>query len=168
MSDQRLRDLERAVLDGGDEGARVALDAERRRRGMPSLWGYAPRWCAPSDKAPTRHLPGVQWNCAECMRAQAEVNAYISKNDRPTNGSRWTGSARAYVACVVRVASGLPLRAVREALREVRPSKYDAAHARKVFTVEVVRAFPQLARKVTRPLGPEDSPLFAAREVPRG
>lgn len=170
MSDATLRDLEQTVrANPGDESARVALDTERRRRGMGSLWGYAPRWCEPSDKSPARHLPGVQWNCPECERARAEAALHVTQNDMPTNGSHWQRKARMWVVLVVRVMPpGASAREVRAALREVRPGKWGAAIQRQWFSREVTRAFPMLARKKVAPLGPEDSPLFAAKAVPHG
>ena len=165
MSDTRLRDLERTVREGGDEAARVALDVERRRRGMPSLWGYAPRWCEASTKAPTRHLPGAQYACADCDRARAEAAGHVKCSDMPTNGSRWQLRARNWVALVLRITPpGSPAtREVREALKLIRPSKHGPAIERQWFSKEAVRAFPELGRK--KPIkdhwkGEADAPLF--------
>jgi hypothetical protein len=166
VADASMRELERVVRAGGDEAARVALSRERTRAGLPDLWGYAPRWCGEEERW---HLPGAAWDCRGCERARAEAVLHVQRNDMPTNGSHWQRRALATVALVQRVTPpGTPLREVRAALREVRPSRWDAAIERQWFSREVVRAFPGLGRKPKpAPLGPSDSPLFAEK-VPHG
>lgn len=167
MSDATLRALEQAVRSNpGDEPARVALDIERRRRGMGSLWGYAPRWClgggAPPKRA-TPHLPGLFYDCPGCKVARDESAQHVMTSDAVLNGSDWTRIARANVALVVRVMPpGASMRDVRAALREVKAnrleSRWDSAHGRKVWGNEVGRAFPALSRK-PKPAS-VDAPLF--------
>jgi hypothetical protein len=164
VSDATMRALERAVIEGGDEAARVALDAERTRRGLPSLWGYAPRWCPNEADPQGKHLAGAGWVCLyACVRPKSEAIRHVQTVDRPTGNSSWQCGARSKVALVLRVAGGASPREVRAMLREVRPGKGAAAIQRQWFTREAVRAFPFLARKKTA-LGPEDSPLFVAKE----
>lgn len=167
MSDARLRDLEQAVkADPSNESLRVALDAERTRRGMPSLWGYAPRWCPNEAGSQGKHLAGAGWVCDyACVRPRSEAIRHVQTVDRPTGPSSWQRRARGSIALVLRVAGGASPREVRALLREVRPGKGAAAIDRQWFTREAVRAFPFLARKTAGRLGPEDSPLFAP-EVP--
>lgn len=164
MSDADLRNLEHVVRSGGEEAARVALDRERRRVGLPSLWGYAPRWCD-AVCAGQLHFPGARWDCRGCEGARAEAVLHVQRNDMPAGDSHWQRRARATVALVVRVMPpGSSMRDVRAALREVRPGKYDAAITRQWFSREAVRAWPALGRKKVAPLGPDDSPLFVAKE----
>lgn len=168
MSDSRIRDLERAVLTGGGEEERVALSRELERVGRPNLWGYAPRWCEPSEAEAKRHLPGVSFRCAGCKAARDETARHIMATDAITNGSDWTRIARANVGLVVRVMPpGSALRDIRAALREANPhGKHGPSWGRKVWGNEVGRAFPALSRKpALRPLGSADSPLFADRSV---
>lgn len=168
MADENLRDLEARVRAGGDEADRSALAAARARAGLPPLWGYAPRWCTGGTGIPP-HLPGSQGptGCDPCERAREEAAGHVKRLDAPTNGSRWNLRARLWVALVARVAAGMSPRDVRAALREVRPSKHDAAITRQWFSREAVRAFPFLGRK--KPLKAHwtgEAPLFG--EVPRG
>jgi hypothetical protein len=163
MADERLRDLEQAVkIDPANESLRVALDAERTRRGLPSLWGYAPRWCPEENGAQWRHMAGAGWACNACFRPQNEAIRHVQTVDMPAGNSSWQRRARGSVALVLRVVGGASPREVRAMLREVRPGKGAAAIERQWFTREAVRAFPFLARK-KGPLGPEDSPLFAEK-----